>query len=323
MKAWTRHPAFHFLLLGVILCLGDLWMSSGDGTEPVRVLSVGPSRVEQLRGQWQAQAGRLPSAAEEDWLIRQWIDDELLFRQALELDLHRNDPGVCHRLILNMRFLGLDRSGAERQDPDRRALCRRAIKMGLHMGDPVVRRQMAGLMRIALQRSAVPQEISQQQLRDYVESHPARFREPERIRLSHVFLSRDRRAGTLEDDAQRLLRRLRQESVEPRQAVLLGDAFLAGHHLPMSWQRDLKRALGTQFASAVMDLPEKRWSGPVPSSYGLHLVWVHERLPGRLKPLQEVREQAALGVEAERAQQRLATAMQRLREQWEIRREED
>lgn len=323
MMGWTRSPAFHFLLLGVILCLGDFWMGSGDSARPARVLVVGPSRIEQLRSQWQAQAGRPPSAAEQDWLVRQWIDDELLFRQALELGLHRDDRGVCNRLTLNVRFLGLDAGQSGAQEPDRQALCRQAVEMGLHLGDPVIRRQMAGLMRIVLQRSVVPEEMTQQDLKDYVDSHPERFREPDRTRLSHVFLSRDLRGDALGEEAEGLLMRLREGGLDAGPAVAMGDAFLAGHHFAMSTRSDLRRRLGSEFARAVMELPEKSWSGPVASSYGLHLVWVHEKRPGRIKALRDVERQAALGLEAERARQRLATALRRLREKWDIRLEEE
>ena len=317
---WMGSPALHFLILGTLLYLGETWMGTGaDALQSPRLLTVGPARIEQLRSQWQAQAERPPSAVEEDWLIRQWIEDELLFRQALELGLHRDDPGVCYRLALNMNFLGLDGGNAAEEKPGRQALCQEALQMGLHLGDPVIRRQMVGLIRIMLQRTENPQEIPQQELQDYLERRPERFTEPARIRLSHVFLSRDQRGSALEKDARRLLQRLRDESADPQQATKMGDAFLAGHHPPSSSLHDLERNLGADFARAAMELPEGRWSGPVRSGYGLHLVWVYEKRPGRLKLLQEVQDQAVLGLEAERAEKRLKRAIQRLHERWEVR----
>ena len=50
------------------------------------------------------------------------------------------------------------------------------------------------------------------------------------------------------------------------------------------------RQFGTEFATALGDLPTGRWSGPVQSGFGLHLVLVRDRQPGSLPALAEVRE---------------------------------
>jgi hypothetical protein len=48
--------------------------------------------------------------------------------------------------------------------------------------------------------------------------------------------------------------------------------------LPPSSPSRLAARLGAGFAEAVSELPTGIWSEPIQSSYGLHLVWVHERL---------------------------------------------
>ena len=46
---------------------------------------------------------------------------------------------------------------------------------------------------------------------------------------------------------------------------------------------------GEEFARSVLALAPGRWEGPVRSGYGLHLVLVTKRIPGRLPELSEVR----------------------------------
>jgi parvulin-like peptidyl-prolyl isomerase len=53
---------------------------------------------------------------------------------------------------------------------------------------------------------------------------------------------------------------------------------------------DVVRDFGNDFAAALADIPIGRWSGPVESGFGLHLVMVRERQPGSLPQLSEVRE---------------------------------
>ena len=323
-RHWLRSPALHFLLIGIVLYLGKAQISDGNIS---RVLTVDATRIEQLRNQWQAASGHLPNAQEEEWLIQRWIEDEMLYREALELALDRDDPGVCYRLVLNMRFLGMDQSLASRstQEDDNgpewnwRDLCRQARQLGLHRDDPVVRRQMVTMMRLALQKSPIllrgtQEAVSHAELLDYVARHRERFSEPARLRLNHVFLSRNRRGDSLEENARQLLKQLDSWPAPP-----LGDPFLPGPHPVASSQRDLERLFGSAFARAVMSLPEERWSGPIESGYGMHLVWIHERLPARLRPLEEIEEQAILGLRAERAEHRLANALEQLRAQWEVR----
>jgi parvulin-like peptidyl-prolyl isomerase len=62
---------------------------------------------------------------------------------------------------------------------------------------------------------------------------------------------------------------------------------------------------GPAFGAAVVRVPVGQWAGPVPSSYGLHLVWVHERTPATLPPLDAIRSRVVHAVLAEQAAARL------------------
>ena len=319
---WKR-PALHFVLLGTALYLGELWLSSGANGEATgetiseRVLTLTAARRDQLRHQWHRTTGRPPGPGEEEWLVRQWADDEMLYREALRMGLDEGDPGVCHRLALNLSFLAPEEIADDR---DPRSLCRRARELGLDRGDPVIRRQMAEKMRLLLKSfPTAPAAPETAAVEAYIESHRERFAEPERLRLSHVFLSRSGRGEDLDSDARDLLARLTVETPAPHRAVDLGDPFLAGHHPPASSRRELGRGFGNEFADAVMSLPTRQWSQPIASAFGLHLVWVHERRAAKLEPSDEILRQATLELEAEMAERHLAQAMKDLRERWEVR----
>jgi parvulin-like peptidyl-prolyl isomerase len=53
---------------------------------------------------------------------------------------------------------------------------------------------------------------------------------------------------------------------------------------------DIERLFGGPFAERLADLPLGRWSGPVDSPYGWHLVLVRERIESRLPDLDDVRD---------------------------------
>jgi parvulin-like peptidyl-prolyl isomerase len=68
---------------------------------------------------------------------------------------------------------------------------------------------------------------------------------------------------------------------------------------------DLEKQFGTDFTAEVLSLPAGKWSGPVRSGYGLHVVKVYDRVPGRIPDLAEVRDrvESDLQYEARKASQ--------------------
>lgn len=58
-----------------------------------------------LRADHHRRTGRPPSATEEAALVDAWIEDELLYREALALGLDRRDVVVRRRLVQSMGFL--------------------------------------------------------------------------------------------------------------------------------------------------------------------------------------------------------------------------
>lgn len=335
-----RHPGIHFLLLGSALFFGEGgFTGAGSDTQGSRrVLEISSTRVEQLSSQWSSVHQRTPTDSERDWLVRRWVEEEILYREALATGLDRADHSVCNRLILNMRFLGIEdarladletemgtlelASRGERLPEGLRALCDRARELGLDRGDPVIRRQMAEMMRILLRRSTPVEGPSRHELVDYVARHPQRFRTPDRIRWNHVFLSRDRRGDSLVRDARRLLESLVASEAGPGEAARLGDSLPVHAPPELASERDLARRLGKAFARGVLEQPEERWSEPLRSAFGLHLVWIQERQPGDLRPWSEIEEEAREGLASEREEQGYAAALERLLGRWQVSRVE-
>ena len=123
-------------------------------------------------------------------------------------------------------------------------------------------------------------------LRAHLESHPERWQVAPGVRFTHVFVGRERHGDATLADARALLARL----VAGEDPASLGDPFLRGREVGPSSRDEIAAQFGAEFASRVTELPVGTWSGPVGSSYGLHLVRVEQRRPGGPPPLAEVRE---------------------------------
>ena len=197
---------------------------------------------------------------------------------------------------------------------DDEVLARRARELGLDRMDLVVRRRLAQQMRFLLAGAAEVGPPTHDELKGWLDLHPDRYRRPATIDLHHVFVSRGKHGARLEADAKALLAQLRG-GASPEG---MGDTFFAGHAFEGASPRDLTRSFGKSFATAVGELKPDVWTGPVKSSYGLHLVKVEGRRPGRPATLAEVRDRVRTDLEEERRRQAERAALDRLRAEYDL-----
>jgi peptidyl-prolyl cis-trans isomerase C len=80
-----------------------------------------------------------------------------------------------------------------------------------------------------------------------------------------------------------------------------GEAIALPAELPSHSETELAARFGPAFATAAFAAPDGRWSGPIASSYGHHLVRVRERTPSRRSALDDVRAQVREALLAERS----------------------
>lgn len=165
-------------------------------------------------------------------------------------------------------------------------LYREAVGMGLDEGDTIVRRRMRQKLEFLSEDLAPIPEPDDAALSQYLAVHADTYRVAPRLALRQVFVSRDRRGDAAERDARALLAKL---SADPS-AALAGDPSLLPGTVALSPLPDVARTFGADFAGALLALPVGRWSGPVESGFGLHLVLVEAREEGRAPALDEVRD---------------------------------
>lgn len=279
MKLLSR-PLLRFALLGALLFAADSWWRA-QGAAPVEA----PPEV----GAAGAGAGL--------------ADDELLFREALARGWHRSDAIVRRRLARNMRF-ALEGNAAG----DDSALVREAIALGMHRSDRVVRRRLVQKLRLQIHARARAQEPGEAELAAYLARHPARFTEPARRSLSQLYFRK-------REDAAAALPALSDSSAPGAEASALpfGDALPLPRYLAGRSRSELERLFGPDFAEAAFGAPDAVWSGPIASSYGHHLVWIHQRRAAVLSKLSVVRPEVREALLYERGEAALRRELATLR----------
>lgn len=95
--AWTREPLLHFLLAGGLLfALDHALVVREDDPNTIVVGAEVDAEATQL---FKATRRRDPSAAELDALRRVWLDNEVLYREGLALQVDRGDKAIRERVI--------------------------------------------------------------------------------------------------------------------------------------------------------------------------------------------------------------------------------
>ncbi len=321
LRAGARAPALHFLALGALLAAVSARTTGTAGATARPPIVITAARVAALRDDYQRSLLVAPTPAELDALIARDADDEMLYREALLLGLDRRDRAVKWRIVDKMHFLFGDGAG----DPE--SAYRRGLALGLDREDFVVRNALVTKMRLlakAASRSEEPSgEALERELEAYLRAHAAAYTEAERLSLTQVFLSAGKRGAALEADARAMLKRLRAAHTAPETAARLGDPFVSGSTFRNASPSGIAKIFGDGFATAVTELEPGRWSEPVRSPYGLHLVRVTARDAAALPPLDAVRSRVLRAYRSERRAQYLARMMDELRAAYEVRVEHD
>lgn len=309
-----RWPPLHFAVGGVLLFLGGtlLQPSEGEGRGGnARVVQVPDARVAALRAHHEVRTGLPADAATERSLVERFVEEEILYREALLRGLATENPAVIGRLRQKLEFLGEDHGEAL----DDETVLRQAANLGLADEDVVLRNMFVRNMRLLLAREG-DRQPTPEEVEFYYRSHANEFQRPARVSWRHVFLDRDARPGRLSADAEPLLARLRgRASTDPAE---IGDPFVAGSEFKGKTRRQIEARFGEAFAAAVLEVPEGEWSMPIASPFGLHLVWIDERIDEHVAPLNEVQDRVALAWRREMRERHLARALAELRSRYEV-----
>lgn len=167
--------------------------------------------------------------------------------------------------------------------------CREALALGLDQEDTVIRRRLRQKMEFVSEDIAALVEPSDAELEEYLRSHADSFRLEPRFTFKQVFLDPLERGESLAADCAELLARLQQAGADAELATA-GDSLLLEPRFEDQPAGEIAKQFGEPFALALGRLEPGRWQGPLESGYGLHLVFVDERVDGRLPALAEVRE---------------------------------
>jgi hypothetical protein len=165
---------------------------------------------------------------------------------------------------------------------------REAMALGLDTDDTVIRRRLRQKMEFMTSADVDALTPTDADLQAYLDNHSDAFSEAPQVAFQQVYLNPDRHPETMDQDAAALLAALRADP--EADTSVLGDASLLPYELPLTSVGSIDRIFGPEIAASVAQAEPGVWTGPVASPYGLHLIRVTARSPGRLPALAEIRD---------------------------------
>ncbi len=107
MKRLLKEPLIHFLLGGTLLFVLFAWKNRSSEEQPDEIV-VSPAQVEVLVNGWSRIWQRPPQPDEVEFIIDDYVREEVYYREALKLGLEQDDMIIRRRLRQKMEFLAED-----------------------------------------------------------------------------------------------------------------------------------------------------------------------------------------------------------------------
>lgn len=290
LKRLVREPLVHFLAAGgIVFWIFTLMPRAGADLSSDKTITVNRQallnflqyRSKAFQPEYFGSQLEAMSPAERENLVQQYVEEEVLYREAKSLGLDQGDYVIRQRLVQKMRFL-IDDLGDTDTTPD----------------DTV--------------------------LDAYLKKNKEIYAIAPTVTFTHVFVDSSIHGDkSSREAAQRMSDELNANRAGFNDAPRYGDRFPFLQNYVERTLDYVSSHFGPEFVARLKNLaPSKRWSGPIPSTYGYHLVLLTDRAQGRLPELQEIRTQVEEDWLRDRLEGVRSQSLQRIAAQYTIDRRE-
>ncbi len=156
-------------------------------------------------------------------------------------------------------------------------------EMGLIENDSIIKRRVQQKIEFMLNDSIASIEPTQVELQAFMDRHKERYTIAPVYSFKHIYINPEKHEN-LDDTIERL-------KAEDLMLVFSkrGDSVMLESVYQNISTAQIARLFGMKFVKALDELPQHKWTGPVKSGYGVHLVYIEkkeERHPATLKELE-------------------------------------
>jgi hypothetical protein len=196
-------------------------------------------------------------------------------------------------------------------------LAREAAALGLGADDTIIRRRLRQKMDFLLDDLAAAPPPAEAELEAHLAARLERFRPEPLFSFRQVYIDVDRLGAAAARQAAETLDRLRGDEEAWRTSG--ADLLLVQRRYEELPLPEVRSLFGPRFAESLDSLEPERWSEPLPSGYGLHLVYLERRTHPDPPTLEEAREAVLRDWERSRREEAVAQAVADMRGRYRVR----
>jgi parvulin-like peptidyl-prolyl isomerase len=147
-----------------------------------------------------------------------------------------------------------------------------------------------------------------------LKAHPARYSEPAVLTFQQIVVDPAKHGASTEAT----LKRTRLALAAGADPAAISDSKMLPSRIDSVPLDLIARDFGDGFAAALSKVKLGDWEGPVRSGYGIHLVMVEKRVPGRMPSLDSVLTVVARDLEADRRAKSADAYYQKVRKDYDV-----
>jgi hypothetical protein len=149
-----------------------------------------------------------------------------------------------------------------------------ALMMNLDHNDEIIKRRLAQKMEFLSNDLATMQSPTEKELQEYYESHKEKYKTPYMYSLYQIPFSPDNRSNP-KQDAELILKKHGTSSIKEMEGR--GDRLPFSYFMNDLTANQLALKLGNSFPEALENQDLNQWTGPIPSGFGYHLVYIEKK----------------------------------------------
>jgi hypothetical protein len=160
---------------------------------------------------------------------------------------------------------------------------RDALALGLDKNDAGVRRRLQQKLEFLSDTGSYLKDPSSSELDAFYTNNQQDYQQPPRLAFEQLYLGENPAKENIDKTLEQLLT---EPAIDP---YTLGQRSGLPPQLRLSTPRTINSVFGPEFYQQIGELAPGEWSGPVTSTYGLHLVRTLDGTPARTPPLEDIR----------------------------------
>jgi len=241
------------------------------------------------------------------------INGELLYRETQRKGITVEEAAIDEELkTLRGRFAD--------EEQFKSALSKANLsEVGLR---PRLKREIA-IQQFITKEFAEKVTVSAKETKDYYESHPQSFKQPEQVRASHILIKIDPQADESQRaEARKKIEEIKHKLQEGEDFATLAKAFSQGPSGAKGGDLGYFRRgeMVKPFEEAAFALKPGEVSDPVESRFGYHLIKLIERKPETTIPYEDIKERIEQYLKQDKVQRGVSLYITKLKEKAKVER---